>query len=144
MPPGSCGGPAWPNAGAIAPICAGGCSPGRCGGPRRGCIAAAYYQHLVRELGIETGPLTPRLSVPAASRTAARRMLEEAGWVAGTTLVGVAPGAAYGHAKRWPPARFAELIRLLWDERGAGCVLLGRPDDREAGQAIQCGARTDR
>jgi heptosyltransferase II len=104
--------------------------------PPKGLHCGAYYQHLVRELGIDTGPLTPRLRVPAAGRVAARRMLEEHGWVEGATLVALAPGAAYGHAKRWPPERFAELIRLIWDEFGAACVLLGRPDDRHAGEAI--------
>jgi heptosyltransferase-2 len=96
----------------------------------------AYYQNLVRELGTEAGPLAPRVKVPQSSRVAATQMLEREGWTPAGALVGIAPGAAYGHAKRWPPARFAELIRLLWDETGAACVLLGRPADSDAWQEI--------
>ena len=96
----------------------------------------AYYQNLVRELGTETGPLAPRVKVPQSNHDAAKQILERDGWTPAETLVGIAPGAAYGHAKRWPPGRFAELVRLLWDESGAACVLLGRPADRDAGQEI--------
>ncbi len=104
--------------------------------PRGKVHYGAYYQNLVRGLDMTAGPLTPRVGVPAASRTAAGRMLEERGWTPGEALVGLAPGAAYGHAKRWLPARFAELVRLVWEQKGAGCVLLGRSADRDAGQDI--------
>jgi heptosyltransferase II len=105
--------------------------------PGRKVHCGAYYQNLATELGMETGPLTPRVTVAPASRAAAKEMLERAGWTPGDTLVGIAPGAAYGHAKRWPPVRFAELVRLLWDQRNVACLLLGRPADRDAGQEIQ-------
>ncbi len=52
------------------------------------------------------------------------------------TLVGIAPGAAYGHAKRWPPRRVAELTGRLGD-RGATCVLVGAGGDRDAGREIE-------
>ena len=52
-------------------------------------------------------------------------------------LVGFAPGAAYGHAKRWPPERVAQVVTRLVRERGARCVLVGAEGDREAGRAIE-------
>jgi len=52
-------------------------------------------------------------------------------------LVGMAPGAAYGHAKRWPPLRVAEVIGRLTQERGATCVLVGASGDRDAGREIE-------
>jgi heptosyltransferase-2 len=55
----------------------------------------------------------------------------------GATLVGFAPGAAYGHAKRWPPSRVAELIARLVSERDAVCVLGGAEGDRSAGREIE-------
>ena len=73
----------------------------------------AYYQHLVRELGIETGPLEPSLTVPDASIAAARTLLTTSGWDALRPLVAVAAGAAYGTAKRWLPSHYAELVTKL-------------------------------
>ena len=104
--------------------------------PPRKVSYGAYYQELLRALDIETGPLTSRLAVSQASRETAKRLLEREGWSPGQTLIGIAPGAAYGHAKQWPPFRFAELIRLLADRLNAACVLVGRQADRDAGQEI--------
>ena len=96
-----------------------------------------YYQNLVRQLGVETGPLTPRLSAPRAKVDAARALLQDRGWTSGQTLVAMAPGAAFGHAKRWLPARFAALATALHDEMGARCVVLGRDEDRDASQQME-------
>ena len=95
-----------------------------------------YYSNLVRQLGIETGPLTTHLRVPPSAAAAALSLLCERGWGAGQPLVGIAPGAAFGHAKRWSPARFAELASLLTDA-GVACVILGRTEDRDAAREIK-------
>jgi heptosyltransferase-2 len=95
-----------------------------------------YYSNLIRQLGIETGPLTTQLKLPAATSAAARALLEERGWQPGQPLVGIAPGAAFGHAKRWPAKRYAELASMLIDE-GAACVILGRSEDRDAACEIK-------
>jgi heptosyltransferase-2 len=95
-----------------------------------------YYSNLVRQLGVATGPLTAQLHVPAATRAAALSLLERHGWQPGQRLVGIAPGAAGGHAKRWSPKRYAELTRLLTDA-GVACVILGRSEDRDAARDIK-------
>ena len=91
-----------------------------------------YYSYLVRQLGVPTGPLTPQLSVPPATMKSAKALLEARGWDGHQPLVGIAPGAAFGHAKRWPAARFAELAARLASGAGAACVVLGRNEDRDA------------
>jgi lipopolysaccharide heptosyltransferase II len=96
-----------------------------------------YYQNLVRELGIETGPLTPQLEVPPAKIEAAAKLLQDRGWRVGQPLVGLAPGAAFGHAKRWAPERFGALASSLIHDIGAVCVLLGRDEDRQAAQETE-------
>jgi heptosyltransferase-2 len=96
-----------------------------------------YYSHLVRQLGVPTGPLTPQLVVPAPAIQAATTMLQERGWNTRDPLIGIAPGAAFGHAKRWPRKRFAELATLLRRDIGASCVILGRAEDRDAAQDIE-------
>jgi heptosyltransferase-2 len=99
--------------------------------PRRSMHQGAYYQHLVRELGIANGSLEPQLDVPSDVSLAARALLTAHGWDGARRLVVVAPGAAYGTAKRWLPEHFARLVRRLADEREAACVLVGSAGDRE-------------
>jgi heptosyltransferase II len=103
--------------------------------PRGRVSFPEYYSNLVRKLGVENGPLTVQLDVPAAAKAAAQTMLEQRGWQPGHPLVGIAPGAAFGHAKRWPPKRYAELASQLIGA-GVSCVIVGRSEDRDAARDI--------
>jgi heptosyltransferase-2 len=89
----------------------------------------AYYQHLVRELGIESGPLEPAVVVPESTVAAARALLAGKGWDGHRPLVAIAPGAAYGTAKRWLPRHFSRMIDEVVRAHGAQCVLLGSAAD---------------
>jgi heptosyltransferase-2 len=97
---------------------------------------AAYYQHLTRALGFASGPLEPRLEALAEDRRAGTELLVAAGWNQRTPLVALAPGAAYGGAKRWPPESFAALASALARD-GTGTVLVGGPGDARAGEDIE-------
>jgi lipopolysaccharide heptosyltransferase II len=99
---------------------------------------AEYYQRLVRELGVPSGPLEPRVAVPDAARAAGDRLLGDAGWDGTSPLVALAPGAAYGGAKRWPPESFAELASTLAAD-GITCVMIGSAAD--AATATEINAR---
>lgn len=92
---------------------------------------AAYYQHLVHALGAPRGPLEPSLVVPPGAIDAARSLLAARGWDGTQPLVTLAPGAAYGTAKRWRPASFARLADRVVTGRGAFVVLAGSGADRE-------------
>jgi heptosyltransferase-2 len=94
-----------------------------------------YYQQLVHALGFPNGPLEPSVTVPPASREAASRVLEQAGWDGRTPLVAFAPGAAYGGAKRWPPASFAELAAALAAD-GVRSVMVGSAADAATGREV--------
>jgi len=96
---------------------------------------AAYYQRLAHELGFASGPLEPRLEVPAVARRAAGDLLTAGGWDGRAPLVALAPGAAYGGAKRWPPESFAALATALAAD-GVSSVLVGSAADRLAGQEV--------
>jgi heptosyltransferase-2 len=98
---------------------------------------STYYNNLVRGLEMPAGDAIPRLSVTPRTASRAAELLEEAGIPADAVVVGLAPGAAYGHAKRWPPGRVAELIVRLVRERNAVCVLGGAAGDRESGREIE-------
>jgi heptosyltransferase-2 len=45
-------------------------------------------------------------------------------------LIAIAPAAAYGPAKEWPPVRFSALIDVLADHYHAECVLIGSTAER--------------
>lgn len=105
--------------------------------PRAKVHQTAYYAELVRGLGMTVADTPPcvRVTAPTASRAAA--LLESGGAPAAAAIVGFAPGAAYGHAKRWPPSRVADVITRLVRERDATCVLVGAAGDRPAGREIE-------
>jgi heptosyltransferase-2 len=104
---------------------------------------AQYYLELVRGLALEALQEPPRVCLSSATRTRAVRFAAEAGIATDATLVGFAPGAAYGHAKRWPPARVSEVIVRLWRESGATAVLFGAAGDRGAGREIESSLPSD-
>jgi len=96
-----------------------------------------YYLELVRGLDIEVATREPRLTPPPRMLERAQRLLDAAGCDRGRPVVGVAPGAAYGHAKRWPPDRYGRVVARLVRECGVAVVLLGSAHDRDAGYAIE-------
>jgi heptosyltransferase-2 len=105
--------------------------------PARELHQTEYYLELARRLGLDAPSIAPRIEVTAPSLERAGRILEQQGVGDQEMLVGFAPGAAYGHAKRWPPRRVADVIARLGRELGARAVLVGAPADREAGREIE-------
>lgn len=107
--------------------------------PGKGAHQSEFYAalvrglNMVRGLGIAVAAGEPSIAPRETTIARAARLLEG---LKGP-LVGFAPGAAYGHAKRWPPERVAEVVTRLVRERSAACVLVGAGGDREAGRAIE-------
>jgi lipopolysaccharide heptosyltransferase II len=96
------------------------------------------YQHLVRALGFSNGAAAPALDPKPACRAAGAEALTRAGWNGQTPLVAIAPGAAFGSAKRWPASAFAELADGLADD-GVSVVLVGAEADRgSASDVMRC------
>jgi heptosyltransferase II len=100
-----------------------------------------FYRHLVERLGFHNGPREPRIAAPEPARAAADRLLAAAGWNGTSPLVALAPGAAYGGAKRWPPERFSALARALASD-GVVCVIIGSGADAQTTREVarDCGA----
>jgi len=101
----------------------------------RGGHQADYYRHLVAALGFSNGTREPRIRVSEATHAAAADLLRDAGWNGSMPLVALAPGAAYGGAKRWPPDRFGELAAALAAD-GVACVLVGSAADGAAANEV--------
>jgi len=94
-----------------------------------------YYQRLVRALGFANGPAEPTIKVPAAVRDNGARLLAECGCDLGPPIVALAPGAAYGGAKRWPPEYFAELAGTFAAD-GIQTVMIGSPADAQTATLV--------
>jgi heptosyltransferase-2 len=104
---------------------------------------AAFYRALVEGLDIACDARDPWLAPSDESAAAAASLLERAGVDLSAPLVGLAPGAAYGQAKQWPPARVAELAARLAREAGATSVVVGAPHDRDTARAIESWLRAE-
>jgi heptosyltransferase-2 len=102
----------------------------------RGLHQVYYYWGVLRALG-PLPPLTsPALYLDPGEEAWAAGLMAGASGHPGPR-VGLAPGAAYGPAKRWPPERFASLASELYQETGAQIVLLGGPEDRPAAAQVK-------
>ena len=96
---------------------------------------AEYYQHLTRALDIPAGPLRPELRPPDDAATSAMALLARYGWK-WERLVGLAPGAAYGWAKRWSPAYVGILASYLVRDLETRPVLVGAASDRRTARQV--------
>jgi heptosyltransferase-2 len=99
--------------------------------PPTGVHQVEYYQRLVSALGFPNAapyPGRPHVAVSDELRETGVRELKGVGWDGRRPLVALAPGAAYGGAKRWPPASFAGLARALADDGIQSVMVGGRAD----------------
>jgi heptosyltransferase-2 len=98
---------------------------------------ADYYRNLVRGFGIPVDDSAPAISLTPATRKRGADVLQRHKVDPERRLVILAPGAAYGQAKQWPPARVAEVAARLIRDRGAMCVMVGASHDRDAARAVE-------
>jgi heptosyltransferase-2 len=105
----------------------------------KGLHQGAYYQHLTSTLGMERGPLEPDLVIPDGAVVAARALLQTLGWDGVSRLVVLAPGAAYGKAKRWIPAHVARLATDLVALPGVTCAIVGSRRDAATTRDVMSG-----
>jgi len=104
--------------------------------PKTSVHQVEYYQRLVAALGYANGPADPRVRVNEIARQQGAALLASAGWDGRTPLVALAPGAAYGGAKRWPPEYFAELAGDLARD-GVQTVMIGSAADAATTRGIR-------
>jgi heptosyltransferase-2 len=118
---------------------------------------AAYYLHLIRQLtgdvpGVAQGSpglsevrerrvdaalaYLPKITPPHEAQERAAQLLARPGMTSEAILVGMAPGAAYGKAKQWPPERFAALAVDLHRRLGVTSLLFGARGDAKTTAAI--------
>ncbi|OGK08269.1 MAG: lipopolysaccharide heptosyltransferase II [Candidatus Riflebacteria bacterium GWC2_50_8] len=76
---------------------------------------------LVKEAGLAVAK--PSLPIYQPDEQTLRQVTGKFGLSAGEDYMVLAPGAAFGSAKRWPPEKFAELARLISDSYQLPVVL---------------------
>jgi len=99
--------------------------------PRQKLHQVDYYLHLLEALDFEVKERDLLLPLPAYACQRAAALLADLP----APRVGLAPGAAFGPAKRWPVARYRALAYHLRRE-GFSIVVLGGAAERQAGQEI--------
>jgi heptosyltransferase-2 len=95
-----------------------------------------YYLEMVRTLGCEGSNRDFHLTLNQDDKNGAGEILHHYGIAEEDFLVGIAPGATYGAAKKWFPERFATVADRLSDEFSARILLFGSAGDRESTQAV--------
>jgi heptosyltransferase-2 len=99
---------------------------------------ADFYRTLARRFDAAEGvDAPPRLAARAETLARAAAILRKAGVDPARPLAVFAPGAAYGHAKRWIPEHAADVAARLVRARGMQAVLVGAAGDRDTGRAIE-------
>jgi heptosyltransferase-2 len=96
-----------------------------------------YFLGLLKALGGVATFTPPTLYLETEEEIMGAQILAEADLPGRGPWVGLSPGAAYGPAKRWDPARFAALGQQLHRESGARLVLLGGDDERPVAELVK-------
>jgi heptosyltransferase-2 len=105
--------------------------------PRAGEIPAHesnYYLNLLRKAGWLSSLPEVReiqLEISPKARDTAEARLQAEGAGPGVLRIAIAPGAAYGSAKCWPPERFAAVASQFIEEFQAAVILFGTSSERE-------------
>jgi heptosyltransferase-2 len=96
-----------------------------------------YFRSLVVGLGIAVDERPPQVTASPTTRAQADALLAQLRVPPNAAIVGLAPGAAYGEAKQWPPDRAAALAARLVRERDVTCLVLGAAHDRPTARAME-------
>ncbi|MDX9822591.1 MAG: lipopolysaccharide heptosyltransferase II [Syntrophales bacterium] len=95
-----------------------------------------YYLEMVKALGCRETGKELHLATGREHELLADKLLDRLGMAGKHPLVGIAPGAAYGPAKRWFPERFAAVADRLILDQGASILLFGSDGDRPAAASV--------
>jgi heptosyltransferase II len=100
-----------------------------------------YYLEMVKALGCISVNKEMHLETKI-SRPDAQSVLQEYIPDPKKEIIGIAPGAAYGPAKRWFPARFAAVADKIADVFSGQIILLGGKSDYDTAEEVKRLAQT--
>ncbi len=97
-----------------------------------------YYQQMLADLGLNTGPTDLELFVSPQKLHEARQALAAIFCTTGKVpVIGFNPGAAYGPAKRWPAEKFSELAKMLHNQTDSLILVFGTKADNQSAKVIE-------
>lgn len=99
-----------------------------------------YYQEMLEGLGVRRSENNPELFLEPAAMKEADVLLRDILQGQELPVIGLNPGAAYGPAKCWPAAKYAELADHLSQETGGLIVIFGTAADQKAAAEIRAAA----
>jgi heptosyltransferase-2 len=100
-----------------------------------------YYLEMLKALGFRSSGTAVQLKPTEQQKLSAERLLGQLGIAGRRPIVGMAPGAAYGPAKRWFPERFAAVADRLAGRFTCPVVLFGSSGDRASTEAVQAASK---
>ncbi|MFO7986119.1 MAG: lipopolysaccharide heptosyltransferase II [Desulfatiglandaceae bacterium] len=109
------------------------------GGAVLGVHQVGYYLGLLRSMGWEAESRDPVLYIPETWKPKALHILRSKGIASDAFVLGLAPGAVFGKAKRWGPERFAEIGDRAVENWGASVLIFGSDKERKICQAVMNG-----
>lgn len=92
---------------------------------------------MIKALGFVSAGRDVRLNLGDDYREAGKDLLQRYGIGGGRILVGMAPGATYGPAKRWYPDRFAGVSDRLHEEFNGETLLFGSKADHAVAEEVK-------
>jgi heptosyltransferase II len=101
-----------------------------------------YYLEMVKALGCASVNKEMHLE-KNISRNDAESVLQKYMPDSQKVIIGLAPGATYGPAKRWFPERFAAVADQITSTFSCRIILLGGKSDWDTAEAVRRLARTD-
>ena len=101
-----------------------------------------YYLEMLKALGFRAPGSPLKLAATEKQRLSAEKLLGQFGIAGRRPVVGMAPGAAYGPAKRWFPERFAAVADRLVTKTSCPVLLFGSDGDRTSTEAVQAAGKT--
>lgn len=94
------------------------------------------YLDMLRRTGLEAERSEPVFHLSLEAERAAEERL--AGWgLTGSFLLGLAPGAAYGSAKRWSAERFAAAADRILEKTGGAALIFGGGSEGVVTRAVR-------
>src|SRR5262249_51152145 len=100
------------------------------------------YNRLAIALGTSDPCLPMELFTTPADDQAANSIWSRFALGRYSRVIACNPGAAFGAAKHWPVAHFAELARMFSQRAGCGVLVLCGPSEREIAQRIVADSRS--
>ena len=100
-----------------------------------------YYLEMVKSLGCLSVETRVNLQPGKEYEILAEQLFDRFDIREECLVIGMAPGATYGPAKRWFPERFAAVADRLIDVRPAQVLLFGSFEDRKSTDLVEQNAR---